>query len=318
MHFYPFPDAYSMFFVYAFIGWVVEVIYYGLEEGKFINRGFLNGPLCPVYGIGFYGVILLLEKLSYNFLLLFFGSMAICTFVELCAGVLLYKLFALRWWDYRNEKYNLKGFICPKFSLYWGIACSMGIYVLHPTVLFLLAKTPHIVRNIILIVFTVILISDIVVTVLAIIGFKKRLGFLSNISGEMRVISDKIGGSIYGRVDNVRTKSQPTIDSYNAWRTLYTKHRSEEKELARRHRAEEKELFGAMMPKIRPSVLHPKEAISQKVAAAVKSLKAPERRIFHNVYMNMGEYGKTAFDNVSKLFPFSRKAEEDPDEEDEP
>ena len=88
MQFYPFLDAYGMFFIYAFIGWVVEVIYYGLDEGKFINRGFLNGPLCPVYGIGFYGVILLLEQLSGNFFLLFFGSMIICTTVEFLAGAL--------------------------------------------------------------------------------------------------------------------------------------------------------------------------------------------------------------------------------------
>ncbi len=311
MHFYPFTDAYAMFFIYAFIGWVVEVIYYGLEEGKFINRGFLNGPLCPVYGIGFYGVILLLERLSGNFLLLFIGSMVICTTVEFFAGFILFKLFALRWWDYRDEKYNLMGFICPKFSLYWGIACSFGIFVLHPTVLWILSMIPDVLQIVLLCVFSGILISDIVATVLAIIGIKKRLGFVSGISGEMKVISDKIGGSIYGRVDTMRTKSQPTIDSYNAWRTLYNKHRTEEKALARKHRAEEKALFGEMLPKMDPSSIHPKEAIASRVSSVLKSLKAPELRVLRTVYTNVGEHGKTAFDNLARLLPFGRKPDEE-------
>lgn len=314
MHFYPFVDSYCMFFIYAFIGWVVEVIYYGLEEGKFINRGFLNGPLCPVYGLGFYGVILLLERLSYSFFLLFFGSMIICTFVEFWAGFILYKIFKLRWWDYRNEKYNFMGFICPKFSLYWGIACSLGIYVLHPTVLWILAHLHDTAQIVILCVFTAILISDIIVTVCAIIGFKKHLGILTGISGEMRVISDKIGGTIYGSVDTVRTKSQPTIDTYNEWHKMYSTHRAEEKELARRHRAEERAVFGRIgLPD--KHFVNPKEIIASKMSAFMKALKSPERRIFRTVYTNIGEHGKTAFDNFSKFLPIARKGGNDGVEE---
>ena len=309
MHFYPFMDAYAMFFIYAFIGWVVEVIYYGFEEGRFINRGFLNGPLCPVYGIGFYGVILLLEMISKNFLLMFFGSMAICTFVEFWAGFLLLKIFDLRWWDYRDEKYNFMGLICPKFSMYWGFACSFGIFVLHPTVLWLLGNTPDLLQIILLCVFTAVMVSDLITTVLAIIGFKKRLGFITGISGEMKAISDRIGGSIYGRVDTVRTKSQPARENYGVWRTVYNEHRKEERELARRHRAEEKALFGELFPKVGTASMHPREAIANRVSAAIKSLKAPERRILQTVYMNVGEHGKTAFDNLSKLLPFAKKPE---------
>ena len=302
MHFYPFVDSYCMFFIYAFIGWVVEVIYYGLEEGKFINRGFLNGPLCPVYGIGFYGVILLLERLAHNFFLLFFGSMVICTFVEFWAGFILYKIFKLRWWDYRNEKYNLMGFICPKFSLYWGIACSLGIFVLHPTVLWILGNTHDNIQIALLMVSTTIMICDIITTVTAIVGVKRRLGPLTSVSGEMKVISDKIGGSIYGGVDTMRTKSQ----NYPAWRELYDKHRQEEKELARRHRAEEKALYGNMIPIVRTPA-ETRAAIASKGSALIKTLTAPERHVLRNVYLNVGEHGKTAFDNITRVLPFPRK-----------
>ena len=310
MHFYPFLDSYCMFFIYAVIGWVLEVIYYGYDEGRFINRGFLNGPLCPVYGTGFYGVILLLQPISYNFFLLFFGAAFICTFVEFWAGFILYKIFEMRWWDYRNEKYNFMGFICPKFTMYWGIACSFGMYVLHPTTLWVLHHNYEITKIIVLSICTVILLCDIIVTVTTLFGIKKRLGFLTGISGEMKVLSDKVGGTIYGGVDAVMTKSEPTRQNYNAWRELYSMNRKEEKELARRHRAEEKALFGSMMPKIRPSQLNPKKAIASKASALVKSLKAPELRILRNVYLNVGEYGKSAFDTLVRLMPFPKRPSE--------
>ena len=89
-------DSIAMFFIYAFVGWVVEVIYYGIIEGKFVNRGFLNGPLCPVYGFGFYGVIIALTPVEDNFPMLFFGSMLITTIVEFLAGFILYKVFSTK------------------------------------------------------------------------------------------------------------------------------------------------------------------------------------------------------------------------------
>ena len=66
---YPFIESYLMFFIYSFVGWVIEVIYYGITEGKFINRGFLAGPLCPVYGLGFYAAIWFFEPFKDNFLI---------------------------------------------------------------------------------------------------------------------------------------------------------------------------------------------------------------------------------------------------------
>ena len=308
MHFYPFVDSYCMFFIYAITGWVLEVVYYGYDEGRFINRGFLNGPLCPVYGIGFYGVVLLLQPLAYNFFLLFFGSAFICTFVEFWAGFILYQIFEMRWWDYRNEKYNFMGFICPKFSFYWGIACSFGIYVLHPTVLWVLHHTYDNAKIVILSILTVVLVCDIIATVTAIFGVKKRLGFLTGIPREMKVFSDKVGGTIYGGVEAVMTKSEPTRQNYSAWRELRMMNRKEEKELIRRHRAEEKALFGSMMPKFHPSQIHPKEAIASRMSAVVKTFKAPELRVLHNVYLNVGEYGKSAFDNIVKMIPTRKKS----------
>ncbi len=307
MHFYPFVDSYCMFFIYAFLGWILEVIYYGIDEGRFINRGFLNGPLCPVYGVGFYGVILILEKIKFNFFLLFFGSMIICTFVEFWAGFILFKIFKMRWWDYTDEKLNLWGFICPKFSLYWGIACSFGIYVLHPSVLWLLNKTPDWLQILTLGFLSIILVCDIVATVCALVGLKKRILIIGGISGEMKVISDKIGGGIYGGVDTVITKSQPTRDAYNDWRELYRKHRKEEKALAKVHRDEERALLAKMKPKEikigspKEALGNTKDAIGKKVTGFAKLVRHTEKRIVQTVSINISGYGKIALSNISNL-----------------
>ena len=93
---YPFVESYCMFFIYSFLGWILEVIYYGVTEERFINRGFLSGPLCPVYGLAFYAAVWFFAPLSGNFFVIFFGMAATCTFVELIAGEILYHTFHMR------------------------------------------------------------------------------------------------------------------------------------------------------------------------------------------------------------------------------
>ena len=110
----------GLFLVYSFLGWCVEVTFVAVTLGQVVNRGFLNGPVCPIYGVGMLGVLLLLEPISDNILLLFFGGMLLCTAVELVGGWILEKVFHTRWWDYTDQPFNLKGYVCLGFSLMWG------------------------------------------------------------------------------------------------------------------------------------------------------------------------------------------------------
>ena len=276
---YSFLDSFAMFFIYAFIGWVIEVIYYGLTEGKFINRGFLNGPLCPVYGVGFYCVILILMPLQDNFPLLFFGSMAITTVIEFIAGFILYKIFNLRWWDYSNYKFNLMGFICVQFSIYWGVACTLGMKILHPTVLFILEKVPFVLKVIIVSVFAALLVADLITTVITIIGFKKKLLLLSDVSKEIRNVSDKIGGHIYDGVETVVTKTAPAVEGYNTYKELYVANRKEEKDLIMKHRQEEKALIEKLVKQEKPDIKITRKDINEKFNQLSHGLKKKERRL---------------------------------------
>ena len=280
---FEFTDSMIMFYIYGFIGWIVEVIYYGVTEEKFINRGFLNGPHCPVYGIGFYGVIWFFRPFVHNFPLLFFGSAFIATTVELIAGVVLYWIFHMRWWDYSDYKFNFHGFICLRFFIYWGLACSLGMYMLHPAVMRIIGFMSSPVKRVIVSTFSMILVLDIVVTVTSIFRLSDKVKFIGNISGGIRLVSDKLGSQIYGTVDNIVTTTTPVVEttnkSYSEFREMYSKHREEEKELSKKHRAEERELLGSYVDIGKQGLVKTKDAAGAKIGTILDTIKGSELRI---------------------------------------
>ena len=285
---FSFIDSMLMFFFYGFIGWIVEVIYYGVTEGRFINRGFLNGPLCPVYGLGFYGVIWAFAPLVHSVPLLFFGSATVATTVELIAGVILYQIFHLRWWDYSEYKYNLHGFICVRFYLYWGLACSLGMYILHPSCMKVISLMPEQLKFTVVACLSVITFVDIVVTVSTIWGISQTIRVMESISGGIRKASDKLGSQIYDTVDTIVTKTGPAVEttqqSYSEFRDLYNKHRAEEKKLARKHRKEERELLLSYASTGKQSIVKTKDAATEAIMHSMLVTKLSEVRILDRIH----------------------------------
>lgn len=288
---YPFVDSYMMFFIYSFIGWVIEVIYYGITEEKFINRGFLAGPLCPVYGLGFYAAIWFFEPFKDNFFVIFFGMAGACTIVELIAGIILYQAFHMRWWDYSEYKLNFKGYICLRFFIYWGIAASLGIYALHPCVLWFIHHLKMPVRVGILIGFTIILLVDIITTIITIIGFKKKFKAMERVVTGVKGVSDKIGSGIYGAVDTIVSVSEPTRNHYEQYRKLIDQNRREERELAAQHRAEEKAFANQFTTAEKESIRIAKEQASSTMGLFVSSFKKNEQRLVQAVVVRSTDAG---------------------------
>ena len=130
-HFY-YLSAY--FLLYSFLGWCLEVAYHAVSKGVIVNRGFLNGPLCPIYGVGMICVLTLLDPLRNHLIPLYICGTLFATLIELVGGFVLYKLFHMRWWDYSNEPFNLGGFICARFSLAWGLCTLFAVKLVHPFV----------------------------------------------------------------------------------------------------------------------------------------------------------------------------------------
>lgn len=185
------------FYVYGVLGWCTEVAYAACKHGKFVNRGFLNGPICPVYGIGVGVVVQFLMPLRHQELLLYVASTVLVTLIEGLTGFLLDKIFHHRWWDYSSLRFNLGGYVCLRFSLIWGSVCVFIVKVFHPIVLDLLAMIPFYVGLVMIVILGISLLADLYVTASAILKFNKRLQSMERIAEELRNLSDKMGENIY-------------------------------------------------------------------------------------------------------------------------
>ncbi|MCC8159884.1 MAG: hypothetical protein LIO53_00945 [Oscillospiraceae bacterium] len=230
-----------LFFIYGFIGWCVEVAYCGVDQGYFSNRGFLNGPICPIYGVGAVIVILCLTPIQDNIWLLFVGSALLTSLLELVTGFALDKIFHARWWDYTDKPFNIGGYICLKFSIYWGLVCIALMRGIHPAIYKLVQDIPHIAGLIILIFISAVFAVDIVITVVAINKLEKRIKLMDDIAEKIHNVSDEMGEHIYDGVTAVVKKGEEIYNSDNA-RELREKYTEGVEELKRRNEETQEEL----------------------------------------------------------------------------
>lgn len=189
-----------IFFLYAFLGWCTEVSFAALVSGRFVNRGFLNGPVCPIYGFGVVIVLACLTPLKSNFLLLFLGSVSLTSLLELVTGFALEKIFHQRWWDYSNEPFNLGGYICLRFSIAWGLACLFVVDILHPSILFLICLVPHTLGWVLLAIFGAAMAVDLAATVRIIAKINRRLCQIDELAAKIKDASNEFGETLADKV----------------------------------------------------------------------------------------------------------------------
>lgn len=163
------------FFFYSFAGWCCEVVFAACKTGKFVNRGFLLGPVCPIYGFGVTAAVLLIAPIQAHWLQAYLVATLVPTIIEYFVGWLADKLLHVRLWDYSGMPLNLNGYVCLLFSLVWGLACLFIVAVFHPMVLRLLAWVPTIPGWILLALFTATILTDFILTALEAAKIPKRL-----------------------------------------------------------------------------------------------------------------------------------------------
>ena len=195
-----------IFIIYAFIGWCAEVGYDALNNGKFVNRGVLNGPYCTIYGCGVVIVVAALTPLKKNLIILFIGSFFLTSILEFITGFLLEKVFHNKWWDYSNLPFNIKGYVCLKFSIYWGLACTFIMDIVHPIIYKFITIIPHILGIILISIFMGVFVVDVIITVATILKFNQRLKAMDEIAKRIHNISDEIGEKVYENVTAVDSK----------------------------------------------------------------------------------------------------------------
>ena len=188
------------FFVYGFLGWCTEVAYAAAKQGKFVNRGFLNGPICPVYGIGVGVVVQFLTPVENNLVLLYISSTILVTVIEGLTGFLLEKIFHNKWWDYSEQPLNIGGYVCVLFSLIWGVFCVLIVKVIHPLIDKVLTMIPFVLGIVVMVCLAAGLLADLYVTASGILKMNRRLEAMEKIAAELKELSDKVGENIYENV----------------------------------------------------------------------------------------------------------------------
>lgn len=165
--------AYAYFIIYAFLGWVCEDIYCGIGKRKFINRGFLYGPCCPIYGVGAILVIYPLLLVQYHPSLVFLFGILITSTLEYFTSWVMEKLFHTRWWDYSKHRFNINGRVCLLNSTLFGLMCMILIFFVHPHVEHFVHQFSFPVLVSFLILFTIGFGVDIVMTILTLMQRKQ-------------------------------------------------------------------------------------------------------------------------------------------------
>lgn len=124
-----------LFFFYSAAGWCLESLYCSIGEKRFVNRGFLTGPMCPIYGTAaLVLVVFIYNPFKDNPLAVFVLGIILCDIVEFITSYIMEKLFSARWWDYTYEFLNIGGRICLKHTLYWGVISIVFVKTIHPAV----------------------------------------------------------------------------------------------------------------------------------------------------------------------------------------
>ena len=160
MHIYTLHKWLLLFYLYCFIGWIWESCYVSLKKHKWINRGFLKGPLLPIYGSGAIVVLISTLTVENNLLLVFVIGVISATILEYITGVAMEKLFHVRYWDYSKEPFNINGHICLISSLAWGVFSVLLVRFVNPNIARLVIIIPNGISEVISYIITVFITID--------------------------------------------------------------------------------------------------------------------------------------------------------------
>ena len=209
---YSFYQLLWLYMIYSFIGWCGEVAVAAVKRHRFVNRGAVSGPFCPIYGLGAAVVAVFFPELKGNPLFLFLGGMVVNTFVEYVTGRIMEMSLHKKWWDYSDQKFNLGGYVCLKTSVLWGLCTVLMIYVLNPVFTGLVGLIPKLWGEIILWVLFGLLIVDFIGTVIAVWGLKKKNGRIDQIREGLGRTSKLLENTMTRRLQARMIKAYPNLE----------------------------------------------------------------------------------------------------------
>lgn len=205
-----------LFFIYSFAGWFMESVGGILNVKKFVNRGFLIGPYCPVYGIGVVFVTILLRNYINDIPILFSLSLLICGTLEYMTSYFMEKFFNARWWDYHKNKFNINGRICLETLIPFSIVATLIICKINPVLIDKFIKIPENIRIIVSIIFSVLFIIDFIISFKIILNFKneirtKNVDNTDEITEKVKEKTDELGELVKDKTEDILLKASSDI-----------------------------------------------------------------------------------------------------------
>ena len=215
-----------LFIIYSFMGWLMEIIDNIIVKHKIVNRGFLLGPYCPIYGTGVVAITVLLKKYSDDVVATFFMSIIICGILEYMTSYFMEKIFKARWWDYTNRKFNINGRVCLQNLVIFGILGTFIVFVANPFLIKYINMIPITTLHIILGIFSFIFLLDTIVSY-------KLIFELKDISRELKDNTIEISEKVKKRIRSWKiglyrrfVRAFPRIKDYvryNRWEEIKKK-----------------------------------------------------------------------------------------------
>lgn len=160
--------------IYSFVGWLIETIYCSVLAGHFVERGFLNGPICPIYGFGALFILSVLYPYTNNIFAVFILGMISTSTLEYFTSFLMEKLFKMKWWDYSEHKFNIKGRICLLNSVLFGILCIVLTEWLHPFIFSLVNTIPIRLKYVTAAGIFIVIVVDLILSVQSVLNLKEK------------------------------------------------------------------------------------------------------------------------------------------------
>ncbi|WFR59875.1 cardiolipin synthase [Anaerocolumna sp. AGMB13025] len=186
-----FFDIFYNFIIYSFLGWIYESTFVSITKKSWVNRGFLNGPIIPIYGAGATMVYIVFWRYRNQYLLIFTGGMVLATLLEYITSLLMEQLFHAKWWDYSDKKFNVNGRICLAASLFWGVLSLIMTELLQPAMVKLLDAIPKEYGTYAGYVIITLLLSDTTVTVVHTLKLDRVLSDLQRLKTDFQDYIEK-------------------------------------------------------------------------------------------------------------------------------
>ena len=244
----------------------MEVTCVSIENKKFVNRGFMIGPYCPIYGCGAIAITILLGRYTNDWIVLFFMAIITCGILEYATSYIMEKLFHARWWDYSKNKYNINGRVCLETLIPFGLLGLLIMYVTNPFILGNLEKVAEQTLNIIAIVLAVIFTVDLAISIKVISNVRSTS---TKLSKENRSSTTDNTEEITAKVKEILLGKSPLtrrlIHAYPDLKATLNKKKEQIKQKAEEVKIEIKEKTEDMKEEVKQKVEEMKEDIKEGI-----------------------------------------------------